>query len=34
MSGYDEEVSLEREDLTLPVLDGHLASLRTLRDAL
>ncbi|WP_295745245.1 sugar phosphate isomerase/epimerase [uncultured Oscillibacter sp.] len=34
MSGYDEEVSLEMEDLTLPVLDGHLASLRTLRDAL
>ncbi len=25
MSGYDEEVSLEMEDLTLSMLDGHLA---------
>ena len=34
MSGYDEEVALEMEDLTLSMLDGHLASLRTLREAL
>ncbi len=34
MSGYDEEVSLEMEDLTLPMLEGHLASLRTLKEAL
>lgn len=34
MSGYDDEVSLEMEDLTLSMLDGHLSSLRTLREAL
>ena len=34
MGGYDEYVSLEMEDLTLPMLDGHIASLRTLRQAL
>ena len=34
MSGYDGEVSLEMEDLTLSMLDGHLASLRVLREAL
>jgi hypothetical protein len=34
MSGYDEDVALEMEDMTLPMLEGHLASLRTLRDAL
>lgn len=34
MSGYDDEVSLEMEDLTLSMLDGHLASLNTLREAL
>ena len=34
MMGYDEEVSLEMEDLTLPMLEGHIASLRTLREAL
>lgn len=34
MAGYDGEVSLEMEDLTLPMLEGHLASLRTLREAL
>lgn len=34
MSGYDEEVSLEMEDLTLSMLDGHLSSLRTLKEAL
>ena len=34
MSGYDGDVALEMEDMTMPMLDGHLASLRTLRDAL
>lgn len=34
MSGYDDVVSLEMEDLTLSMLDGHLSSLRTLREAL
>ena len=34
MSGYDGAVSLEMEDLTLSMLDGHLASLRVLREAL
>lgn len=34
MSGYDEEVSLEMEDLTLSMLDGHVSSLRVLREAL
>lgn len=34
MSGYDEYVSLEMEDLTLPMLEGHIASLRTLKQAL
>lgn len=34
MCGYDGDVSLEMEDLTLPMLEGHLASLRTLKDAL
>ena len=34
MSGYDDEVSLEMEDLTLPMLSGHLSSLRTLKEAL
>ena len=34
MSGYDEAVSLEMEDLTLSMLDGHLASLHVLREAL
>ena len=34
MSGYDGIVSLEMEDLTLPMLEGHLSSLRTLKDAL
>ena len=34
MSGYDGDVSLEMEDLTLPMLEGHLTSLRTLKDAL
>lgn len=34
MSGYDGAVSLEMEDLTMSMLDGHLSSLRTLREAL
>ena len=34
MSGYNEEISLEMEDLTLSMLDGHLASLQVLREAL
>ena len=34
MSGYDGEVSLEMEDLTLSMMDGHLSSLRVLREAL
>ena len=34
MSGYDGDVALAMEDMTRPMLDGHLASLRTLRDAL
>ena len=34
MSGYDGDVSLEMEDLTLPMLEGHLSSLRTLKEAL
>lgn len=34
MSGYDDVISLEMEDLTLSMLDGHIASLRALREAL
>lgn len=34
MCGYDDAVALEMEDLTLSMLDGHLASLKTLKDAL
>lgn len=34
MEGYDDVISLEMEDLTLPMLEGHLASLATLKDAL
>jgi len=34
MGGYDGEVALEMEDLTMPMLDGHLMSLRTLKSAL
>ena len=34
MSGYDEDIALEMEDLTLSMLDGHLSSLRTLKEAL
>ena len=34
MSGYDDVISLEMEDLTLSMMEGHIASLRTLKDAL
>lgn len=34
MAGYDDVVSLEMEDLTLPMKEGHIASLRTLKEAL
>ncbi len=34
MAGYTEEVALEMEDMTQPMLEGHLASLRTLKQAL
>ena len=34
MCGYDGDVSLEMEDLTLPMLEGHISSLRTLKEAL
>ena len=33
-AGYDEYVSLEMEDMSMSVEDGHLYSLRTLKDAL
>lgn len=34
MAGYDGDVALEMEDLTLPMLEGHLSSLQVLREAL
>ena len=34
MAGYDGDVSLEMEDLTMPMLEGHLTSLRVLKEAL
>ena len=34
MCGYDGDVSLEMEDLTLPMLKGHISSLQVLREAL
>ena len=34
MCGYDDVVALEMEDLTMSMLDGHIASLRALREAL
>ena len=34
MCGYHDVVSLEMEDLTLTMMEGHVASLRTLKDAL
>lgn len=33
-AGYDEYVSLEMEDMSLSVEEGHLTSLKTLKDAL
>lgn len=34
MSGYDDVISLEMEDLTMSMLDGHLASLKVLKEAM
>jgi sugar phosphate isomerase/epimerase len=34
MYGYDGDVSLEMEDMTMSSVEGHLFSLRTLKDAL
>lgn len=34
MCGYDDVISLEMEDLTMSMLDGHLASLKVLREAM
>lgn len=34
MSGYDDDLSLEMEDLTLSMLEGHVASLRVLKEVL
>lgn len=34
MAGYDDIISLEMEDLTLPMKEGHISSLRTLKEAL
>lgn len=34
MAGYDGDVSLEMENLTMPMLEGHLTSLRVLKEAL
>ena len=34
MAGYDGDISLEMEDLTMPMLEGHLTSLRVLKEAL
>lgn len=33
MYGYNGDVALEMEDLTMPMLDGHLLSLSTLQAA-
>lgn len=34
MEGYDGVVSLEMEDLTMPMLEGHLSSISVLKEAL
>lgn len=34
MNGYDEVISLEMEDLTLGMVEGHLTSLQVLKDCL
>ena len=34
MSGYSDVVSLEMEDLTMTMLEGHISSLRTLKEAM
>lgn len=33
-SGYDDVISLEMEDMTMSMLDGHLTSLKTLKEAM
>ncbi|MBP3311789.1 MAG: sugar phosphate isomerase/epimerase, partial [Butyricicoccus sp.] len=34
MAGYDDVVSLEMEDLTMSMMDGHLYSLDVLKRAM
>jgi sugar phosphate isomerase/epimerase len=34
MSGYDDVISLEMEDLTMSMLDGHLTSIKVLKEAM
>ncbi len=34
MSGYDDVISLEMEDLTMSMMDGHLTSIKTLKEAM
>lgn len=34
MTGYRDVLSLEMEDMTMPELEGHIASLRTLKEAM
>lgn len=34
MSGYNDIVSLEMEDLTMTMMEGHISSLRTLKEAM
>ncbi|MBP3895904.1 MAG: sugar phosphate isomerase/epimerase, partial [Mogibacterium sp.] len=34
MEGYDGIISLEMEDLTMSMLDGHLTSLKVLKEAM
>lgn len=34
MNGYDDVISLEMEDMTMPMLDGHLTSIRVLKEAM
>ena len=34
MCGYDDVISLEMEDMTMPMLDGHLTSIKVLKEAM
>lgn len=34
MSGYDDVISLEMEDMTMSMLDGHLTSIKVLKEAM